>query len=93
VQFIEVCEGRDQVVALHERVMRVVSTAPQGRPFHPHVTVANRCPDGVLDHARLLTTGFDAWFTATSVTLFTRTTAAPHWTPVQAIDLGGSSGG
>jgi 2'-5' RNA ligase len=70
VVFLNVIDGFDECVDLHEKLQ----TGPLHRvlpfPFHPHVTVAHDVNDESMDDAETLLKDYEATFPVTSMGLY-----------------------
>ena len=83
--YLEVQAGAEAVT----RIQAALTFGPfvaEGRPFHPHVTIANRCAPVVLAAAARAFAGFRAEFDVDAVTVFEHGTDG--WWPIAVAPLG-----
>jgi len=66
VVYVQVVAGAEGCERLADGVRRGPLAQDLRFPYHPHVTVAQRLPDDVLDAALVEMSGFDATFDVTS---------------------------
>lgn len=86
VVYLRLATGGPDCAALEAAVRSGPLEGPRRFPFHPHVTVAQDVPDGVLDAAQRHLAGYDASFDVRSFGLFER--VAGGWTALREFPLG-----
>jgi 2'-5' RNA ligase len=87
VVFINVVEGISSCEVLASAVRQGPLAIDAQYPYHPHVTVAHRLPEELLDRAFADLGTFDCRFTAGQVSLYEHRDDL-GWTPVRDFRLG-----
>jgi len=86
VVFVSVVEGISQCEKLAERVRQGPLAVPLQYPYHPHVTVAHRMAEDVMDRAFDELAGFDCTFEAAQFQLY-RHDEENGWRPAREFAL------
>jgi len=85
VVYVSVPGGAAELGALAARLRAAAGLEPEGRPYVPHVTVANRVPEEALDLAAAGAASVAGEFTAVEVTWFEH--GAEGWAAAHALPL------
>lgn len=82
--FLEVTTGHEAVTGI-QRSVAGAAGSDDARPFHPHVTLANRCPAVVLAATARAFDDFTAEFDVAAVTVYEH--GADGWLPLAVAPL------
>jgi 2'-5' RNA ligase len=87
VVFVALAEGIGDCERLERKVRRGPLAAERAFPYHPHVTVAHRLPDDVLDRAFKELTHYECEFAVAAIWLYEHD-ADGVWRPRSEVPLG-----